>query len=56
VVQNTERLLLGLTDLKYRGERTESGVFNILGEVSKICLGTIDCDVADCYSEQTERF
>jgi len=27
-----------------------------LCEVSKMCFGTVDCDGAHCYSEQTERF
>jgi hypothetical protein len=34
----------------------KGGVFSFLGEVSKIRLGTIDCDDAHCYSEQIERF
>jgi hypothetical protein len=31
-------------------------VFNVLGEVSKIRFGTIDCDDAHWYSEKIERF
>jgi hypothetical protein len=49
-------MLLGLTDCKYGGQRVERGVFNVLGEISKIHFGTIDCDDAHCYSEQIERF
>jgi hypothetical protein len=30
------------------------GVFNALGEVSKIHLGTVDCDDAHCYNKQVE--
>jgi len=30
-VENTERLLLGLNDRKYVGQRVKRGVFNILG-------------------------
>jgi hypothetical protein len=56
VVQNIERVLLGLTDCKYGGKRVERGVFNILCEVSKIRFVTIDCDDAHYYSEQIERF
>jgi len=37
-------------------ERLESGVFGVLCEVSKMRFVTIDCDVAHCYSEQTESF
>jgi hypothetical protein len=32
------------------------GVFNVLGDVSVIRLGTVDCDDANCNSEQIERF
>jgi len=53
VVQNGERMLLGLTGCRYGGEGVERGVFNVLGEVCKIHLGTADCDDAHCYSEQT---
>jgi len=56
VVQNTERVLLGLTDCKYGGQQVERGVFNVLCEVSKIRFVTIDCDDAHCYSELIERF
>ena len=56
MVQNIERVLLGLTDCKYGGQRVEWGVFNVLCEVSKIRSLTIDCDDAHCYSEQIERF
>jgi hypothetical protein len=56
VVQNIERVLLGLTDCKYGRQRVERGVFNVLCELSKIRLVTIDCDDAHCYSEQKERF
>ena len=56
MVQNIERVLLGLTDCKYGGQRVERGVFNVLCEASKIRFVTIDCDDAHCYSEQIERF
>jgi hypothetical protein len=52
VVQSTERLLLGLTDCRYGGERVKS----VLCGVSKVRFGTIDCDDAHCYSEQIEGF
>jgi len=51
-----ERELLGLTVCKYGGQRVERGVFSVLCGVSKIHFVTIDCDVAHCYSEQTECF
>ena len=38
------------------GEGSERGVFSVLGEISKIHFGTIDCDDAHCYSEQIEQF
>jgi len=28
----------------------------VLCEVSEMCFGTVDCDDAYCYSEQTGRF
>jgi hypothetical protein len=34
----------------------ERGVFSVLCEVSKMRFGKMDCDVAHCYSEQTESF
>jgi hypothetical protein len=52
----TEIFLLGLTDFRYGGKGVKWGVCNILEEVSKIRLGTVDCDDAHCYSEQIERF
>jgi len=30
-VENTDRLLLGLTERKYVGQRVKMGVFNVLG-------------------------
>ena len=56
MVRNTERLLLGLTGCKCGGKGVKRGVFCVLCEVSKMCFGTVDCDGAHCYSEQTERF
>jgi len=32
------------------------GVFGVLCGVSEMCFGTVDCDVAHCYSEQIEHF
>ena len=32
------------------------GVFNVLGEVSKICCGTINCDDAHCYNQHIKYF
>ena len=55
MVRNTERLLLGLTVCRYGGKGVKKGLFSVLCEVSKMCLGTVDCDDAHCYSEQTER-
>jgi len=46
VVQNAERVLLGLTDCRYGGKVVERVVFNVLGEVITIPLGKVDCDDA----------
>jgi Ran GTPase-activating protein (RanGAP) involved in mRNA processing and transport len=51
----SEIFLLGLTDCRYDGKGEKRGVFNVLGEVCVIRLGTVDCDDAHCYSEQVER-
>ena len=32
------------------------GMFNVLGEVSKICCGTIDCDVTYCFNQHVKHF
>ena len=56
MVRNAEGLLLGLTGCKYCGKGVRRGVFSVFCEVSKMCFGTVDCDDAHCYSEQTERF
>jgi len=42
----------GLNWLRYGGK----GVFSVLCEVSEMCLGTVDCDDAHCYSEHIEHF
>jgi hypothetical protein len=49
-VQNVDSLLLGLTDCRYVGKGVKRGAFNVLGEVSKIRFGTIECDDAYCYN------
>ena len=55
-MQSAERELLGLTDCRCGGERVKRGVFGVLCEVSKMRFGKMYCDVAHCYSEQTESF
>jgi hypothetical protein len=55
IAERTERVLLGLTDCKYGGQRVKRRVFNVLGEVSKIRFGTFDCVDAHCYNEQIQR-
>jgi hypothetical protein len=51
----SEIFLLGLTGCRYGGMGVKRGVFNVLSEISKIRLGTVDCDDAHCYSEQIHR-
>jgi hypothetical protein len=55
-VQCTEKLLLDITDHKYSRKRVRRGVFNFIGEVSKILFGTMDDDDAKYYNEQIRRF
>jgi hypothetical protein len=55
-VQNTVKLLLDIIDHKYSGKRVRRGVFNFIGEVSKILFGTMDDDDAKYYNEQIRYF
>jgi hypothetical protein len=52
-VQCTEKLLLDIIDHREGGRRVKIGVFNFVGEVSKILFGTMDDDHdAKYYNEQ----
>ena len=56
LLRNVERLLLCLTDCIYGGKGVKKGVFGVLCEDSKKCLGIIDFVDANCYSEQIQYF
>ena len=49
-------ILKGLTGIKGEKSRGKRGVFNFVGELSKILFGTMDVDDAKYYNEQIENF
>jgi hypothetical protein len=55
-IKGTERLLLEITDPKYSRKRVRRGVFNFIGEVSKILFGTMDNEDAEYYNGQIRHF
>jgi hypothetical protein len=55
-VQKAEDLLVDITDNRYSNKRSKRGVFNFIGEVSKILFGTLDDDDAKFYNEQIRHF
>jgi hypothetical protein len=52
----TEDLLREITGRQMGGKRKRRGVFNFIGEVSKVLFGTMDEDDAHYYTEQIKRF
>jgi hypothetical protein len=52
----TEGLLKEITGQGTGGKRKKRGVFNFIGEVSKILFGTMDEDDAKYYNEQIKLF
>jgi len=56
LLRKTEELLWEVTDNRPRGTRRNRGLFNFIGEVSKVLFGTMDDDDAKYYNEQIKRF
>jgi hypothetical protein len=52
----TENPLREITGQQSRGQRKKRGVFNFIGELSKILFGTMDEDDAKYYNEQIKLF
>ena len=52
----TEGLLKDITGQETGGKRKKRGVFNFIGELSKIFFGTLDDDEAEYYNEQIKLF
>jgi len=52
----TESLLREITGQETGGKRKKRGVFNFIGELSKILFGTMDEDDAKFYNEQIKLF
>jgi hypothetical protein len=55
-VMKTEGLLLDITDHKVGRTRKRRGVFNFIGEISKVLFGTLDTEEANYYNEQIKHF
>jgi hypothetical protein len=51
-IKNTEKLLVEITDTKTDRKRVRRGVFNFIGDVSKILFGTMDNADAEYYNKQ----
>ena len=52
----TENLLKEITGQETGGKRKKRGVFNFIGELSKILFGTMDDDDAKYYNDQIKLF
>jgi hypothetical protein len=52
----TEGLLKENTGQETGGKRTKRGLFNFIGELSKILFGTMDEDDAKYYNKQIKLF
>jgi hypothetical protein len=55
-IRKTEEILLEVTENSHRGTRRKRGLFNFIGEVSKVLFGTMDDDDAKYYNEQIKHF
>jgi hypothetical protein len=55
-IKKTEGLILDITDPQSNQTRRMRGIFNFVGEISKILFGTMDDEDARYYNEQIERF
>jgi hypothetical protein len=55
-VKRTENLTTDISDPKLNKIRKRRGVFNFIGEISKILFGTMDNDDAKYYNEQIKHF
>jgi hypothetical protein len=55
-IKRTEDLIIGVTEHRPKNARKRRGVFNFIGEISKVLFGTLDNDDATYYNEQIKHF
>jgi hypothetical protein len=55
-LRTTKNLLIEMIDRKTDGRRVRRGVFNFVGEISKVLFGTMNDDDAQYYNEQIKHF
>lgn len=55
-IKKTEDIIFDITDHKTGKVRTKRGVFNFIGEISKVLFGTMDNEDAQYYNEQIKHF
>jgi hypothetical protein len=55
-IKGSERLLKDLIESDVTPHRRRRGIFNFIGEISKVLFGTLDSDDASYYNDQIRRF
>jgi hypothetical protein len=55
-IKGSEKLLKYLIGSNVTHRRRRRGIFNFIGEISKVFFGTLDSDDADYYNDQIKRF
>jgi hypothetical protein len=55
-IRRTEKLVIDITDNKVGKIRRKRGVFNFVGEISKVLFGTMDNEDATYYYQQIKHF
>ena len=55
-IKKTEYLIFDVTDHRLKNTRRRRGVFNFIGEISKVLFGTLDNEDATYYNEQIKHF
>jgi hypothetical protein len=55
-IEGSEELLKDLIESDITPRRRRRGIFNFIGEISKVLFGTLDSDDANYYNDQIRRF
>jgi hypothetical protein len=55
-IKRTENLIMEISDHRFQRTRKRRGVFNFIGEISKVLFGTLDNEDAKYYNEQIKHF
>jgi hypothetical protein len=55
-IKRTESLIVDISDHRAKRTRRRRGVFNFVGEISKVLFGTMDDEDATYYSERIRHF